>query len=199
MHSKILMMAAALAVPMAANAVVGFHLNADGTPLIMGEQVIQCPNAAGEGRYSRSYSTSSERMIRGTCVNGLYQDSWKFWHENGELKWRAEFAAGQFTGRFKSWHDNEQVQAILDFNESGVIHGDYRSWYSDGLLRAEGQYRDGEEHGCWVTNHNNGQRASKGAYEAGAKVGKWFYWDQAGERRREDNGGEASDGCLIMF
>jgi len=50
-----------------------------------------------------------------------------------------------------------------------------------------------------VTNHPNGERASKGADQDGRKVGKWFYWNEQGDRRREDYGGEAEDGCLIML
>ncbi len=41
---------------------------------------------------------------------------------------------------------------------------------------------------------------SKGAYrDDGTKAGKWFYWDAQGNRRKEVNGADAQDECLIMF
>lgn len=188
---------ALLAMP--ALAVTGFHLHADGTPFIASGQVVECPSEAGGGRYLKSWRSTGNKQIRGTCgANGLYQETWTAWHENGEKKWKADFVDGLPVGRFRSWHDNGQRHAAVDWLE-GRPHGEYDSWYDNGQKAAEGTYLEGEPHGCYESYYADGGRKEKGAYSRGEKVGKWFYWDSSGERRKEIYGGEVEDGCLVML
>ncbi len=59
-----------LGLPVGAWAVVGVSLNAMGDPLVYHDQVLECPNKAGDGRYQVSYA-NGQRGVRGSCSSGL--------------------------------------------------------------------------------------------------------------------------------
>ena len=66
--------------------------------------------------------------------------------------------------------------------------------------RAEGLIAEFEnsEKGCWKQFYDDGSKAAKGAYAEGQKRGKWFYWDQQGQKRKEKTGGDLSQGRCYL-
>jgi antitoxin component YwqK of YwqJK toxin-antitoxin module len=70
-------------------------------------------------------------------------------------------------------------------------HGPSRSWYDDGGLRTEEQWREGKRDGPFVEYHRNGKRAREGAYALDRKTGTWSLWFEDG--RLEERGGWADN------
>ncbi|MBX2803644.1 MAG: hypothetical protein KTR31_38555 [Myxococcales bacterium] len=177
-----------------------FNQAADGTPTHSTSRVQswECPKDVQDGRYLSSWRTGG-KQFKGTCVGGLFDGEWKAWHDNGQKRWEATFANGLLTGRVKAWHDNGEKWSVVDYVD-GKRHGDYGVWTDEGQRIAWGQYVEDKKVGCWQKKYSNGEMRLKGAYNnAGEKAGKWFYWDEQGNRRKEINGSDAEDECLIMF
>jgi len=176
-----------------ASAVSGWPVDAWGMPVLLADQVYDCPREGGDGRVLMSWENTGARMKRGSCAGDLATGSWKGWYENGTKHWKVDFVTGRMDGKWKAWWDNGQKQAKGSF-EAGSKDGLFKHWYQNGKHRAKGHYDDDKEDGCWTEWHENGKRASKGAYADGTKVGRWFLWDEEGHRRKEVYGGEASGG-----
>ena len=177
-----------------------WNQNSDGTPVHYSgrPQVYECSKVE-DGKWLSSWKSTGKRQYRGYCAGGLFHGDWKAWHENGEVRWEVEMQKGTFSGRFKAWYDNGQKKAIVDY-DMGKRQGDYGTWSKEGQKTAEGHYGDDKQVGCWQTWYANGKPRSKGAYDLdGKKAGKWFYWDEQGNRRKEVNGPAPDDDCLIMF
>jgi hypothetical protein len=63
-----------------------------------------------------------------------------------------------------------------------IRHGEYREWFRDGQLRAEGQYVDGQREGDWTFYFPNGALRTSGEYEADRRVGVWTFRTAEGHK-----------------
>ena len=53
-------------------------------------------------------------------------------------------------------------------------------WHCNGEKCAQGEYRDGKQHGHWIYWWPNGKKAQEGEYRDGSKRGRWMYWEDDG-------------------
>ena len=56
------------------------------------------------------------------------------------------------------------------YYKEGQLHGPYKSWREDGILRESGHYDDGMESGEWIFYGRNGKRKLSGAFLADPEV-----------------------------
>ena len=108
--------------------------------------------------------------------------------ENGRIKMAYIFSKGDIIG-----------QGIL--NEDGEKEGDWKEYFKDGNLKAEGRYKDGKRVGQWKFYHENGNLEQSGKYnEHGELDGTWRWYYLSGELLREDNYmNDLADGHLIEY
>ena len=64
--------------------------------------------------------------------------------------------------------------------KNGLREGYWASWYEDGTLWSEGEFRDGESHGKRTVFHPNGTLYYEGRFEKGKRVGLWKFYDENG-------------------
>ena len=185
--ARTLILACAL-VPGLALAGVGLEPGHDGIPTLEGDAALSCPNPVREGKFVLAWPDTGHKRERGSCDQGLAVQRWIAWYETGGRAWRAFLEAGRLEGRFESWYTNGQTRSVLEYVD-GLLHGDALLWWEDGSMRGKGRYEQGLEQGCHVTFHLGGDLAAKGAYHDGQKVGRWLYWDQQGQRSKEQLGG----------
>ena len=62
-----------------------------------------------------------------------------------------------------------------------IRNGLFQSFYENGQMSAEGEYKNGVEEGQWTTFHENGQKASQGTYVEGKEQPDWKFWDASGQ------------------
>ena len=60
-------------------------------------------------------------------------------------------------------------------------HGEWRHFATDGRLRAEGGFAEGELDGAWTWYRANGRLMQRGGFQRGAKHGVWERWNAAGD------------------
>lgn len=72
--------------------------------------------------------------------------------------------------------------------EDGVKEGEWKHFFKDGFLRAEGKYNDGKKVGKWVYYHPNGKIEQTGNYDQQGRLqGRWVWYYPSGEILREEN------------
>jgi len=63
--------------------------------------------------------------------------------------------------------------------------GLWKSYYEDGKIWSEGEYKDGLRDGITITYHPNGVKRFEGAFYKSKKSGIWKFWDDKGEFVKE--------------
>jgi antitoxin component YwqK of YwqJK toxin-antitoxin module len=108
--------------------------------------------------------------------------------EEGKIKMAYIFKAGEIIG-----------EGIM--NEEGAKNGEWKEYFPNGSLRAEGKYNDGKRVGEWVFYHENGNIEQTGYYnDFGEYDGTWRWYYASGELLREEewfNG--LLDGYLVEY
>ena len=90
-----------------------------------------------------------------------------------------------------SWAEGKPkvVREVIADGRGGWINdGDYKSYFENGQLEANGRYRGGAKVGLWESFHPTGQRASKGVCAKGRRSGKWTFWREDGAENTSDSG-----------
>ena len=50
-------------------------------------------------------------------------------------------------------------------------------FHDNGEIRQQGFYKDGKLHGEWKSYDTDGKKIAMGQYNKGVKTGKWFFWN----------------------
>lgn len=83
----------------------------------------------------------------------------------------------------EAWPDGTPrvEREVVEVDGAKQLHGSFRSWFENGQLQEEGNYKEGWRSGLWRHYHENGQLAAEGAYRLGLRNSRWKYWDADGK------------------
>ena len=135
----------------------------------------------------------------------------KEYHPNGSLKEMGTYREGKKQGNFRVYDEagNETGGLLYDNNllvGQGMIDslgrriGDWKLFYPDGKIRAQGKYVDGLREGNWTYFFTNGKTEQSGIYKMDWPTGSWKWYYFNGQLHREDmyrNGKE--DGTSVEY
>jgi len=77
--------------------------------------------------------------------DGLYYGTHRFWNEQGQIIFEAEFKDGiQRVSR--EFYDNGNMKFLKLFDK-GIKHGKHTCWYENGKLQEESSWVNGKRHG----------------------------------------------------
>jgi hypothetical protein len=79
----------------------------------------------------------------------------------------------------------EQYCGSTDNKGMEVKQGWYLSWYDNGQIASQGDYRKNQRHGKWMFLYSNGKKRLEAEYQDGQKSGRWIYWSKTGEKTQE--------------
>ena len=85
-----------------------------------------------------------------------------------------------------AYHPNGQKYMEGAFKDE-LREGKWTSWYDDGTLWSEAEFKAGENQGLFTVYHFNGQLYYKGAYNNGERIGVWIFFDESGNKTKEIN------------
>tara|TARA_Y100000588_G_scaffold50515_1_gene47496 strand:+ start:119 stop:961 length:843 start_codon:yes stop_codon:yes gene_type:complete len=86
------------------------------------------------------------------------------WYDNGRK--RKEVRPGSGT----AWYPDGAMSRKTTFNSEQEEHGPYKSWYPDGTLKQEGDYKDGQKNGLWISYNEDGTVKDRVSYSDGGEV-----------------------------
>ncbi len=79
-------------------------------------------------------------------------------------------------------HENGQLMLQGFIDDNGEAIGLWKSYYKNGKLEAEGEYKDGQKHGTWYYYFDKGQKKAIVNYEFGITEGSQMYFNEDGTR-----------------
>ncbi|MCD6661025.1 MAG: hypothetical protein LT105_12760 [Lentimicrobium sp.] len=69
--------------------------------------------------------------------------------------------------------------------KDGLREGYWASWFDNGTLWSEGDFKNGESHGKRTVYHPNGNLYYEGFFNMGKRVGKWYFYNDQGQKVNE--------------
>jgi len=107
--------------------------------------------------------------------------------------------SGNVTGA-KIYNDLGRVVSEGIIDEEGNRNGEWTDYYTDGKIRAKGNYLNNQRSGKWTFYYKNGKVEQTGEYIRGRTTGIWTWYYENGTIEREEsffNGKE--DGILVEY
>ena len=171
--------------------------------------------------YFREYDKKGAQLSTTKYVNGevvenaeelMAVDLVREFYPDAKVKWEKTYLGSQPHGIWKKYDTSGvviegvvyQLGVVVGegiINEKGIKQGHWKEYYKEGVLRAEGDYKDGARVGSWKFFHPNGKTEQLGKYRKGGKPhGLWIWYYESGAVRREENfinGKE--DGEMIQY
>lgn len=121
----------------------------------------------------------------------------KEYHANGSIKEIGTYREGKKQGNFRVFDENgkEIGGQLFDNNVmvgEGMIDslgrriGDWKLFYTDGKIRAQGKYVAGLREGNWTYFFTNGKQEQTGQYKMDWPTGMWKWYYNNGALHREE-------------
>lgn len=97
--------------------------------------------------------------------------------EESPLKKEAHYVEGVLHGLYAEyWETGFRMYCVF---ENGLPHGPCKHYFSNGQLRYEGHFREGNKDGTWISYTQNGQLMAEVDFEKGFEIGhRISYYDQ---------------------
>jgi antitoxin component YwqK of YwqJK toxin-antitoxin module len=110
----------------------------------------------------RSYFPDGKIMCAVTYKDGMANGLAMFYFDDEKQITRVEltFEDDKIEGIYREFYENGNRKAMLNFNE-GVPDGDAEFYYDSGVIKIEGQYKDGLKQGKWKHYTETGELIDK--------------------------------------
>jgi antitoxin component YwqK of YwqJK toxin-antitoxin module len=102
------------------------------------------------------------------------------YYENGQLKGKSTFVAGEVNVPYASYcvagphqYENGQLE-LRGTYVAGELDGPFEMYYENGQLQEKGTFAAGEPDGPYEAYDETGQLTTKGTCKEGFRVGKWI-------------------------
>jgi antitoxin component YwqK of YwqJK toxin-antitoxin module len=121
------------------------------------------------------------------------------YYPNGKLKASGTFRNGIPEGIRREYNQEGEIERSFIFRngyvigegivkEDGTKEGHWKEFYSNGTLRAEGDYKDGKPVGEWKYFYPDSKQEQTGKYTAsGKKTGTWKWYFENGQLMTEED------------
>tara|TARA_B100000287_G_scaffold16556_1_gene16649 strand:- start:166 stop:708 length:543 start_codon:yes stop_codon:yes gene_type:complete len=102
------------------------------------------------------------------------------------LRYEWEYKDGKRAdGISRGWYSNGQLKCEWTWKD-GERNGLQTQWNPDGTKEWEGYYKDGKKHGLRTWYYGNGQKKWEGVWKNGEQDGVWTHWYDNGEKQKEE-------------
>ena len=118
------------------------------------------------------------RDIEGKVVKHGY---YKEYDKDGTLRVDGTYFEDKekYNGKWVSYYEDGQIEWERNYKD-GKYDGKWVKYYSDGQIKYEKNYKDGIEDGKWVGYYSDGQIEREENYKDGKLDGKYVKYDEEG-------------------
>lgn len=110
---------------------------------------------------------------------GKEDGTWKFYRENGTLKWEKNYVMGLAEGEHRYYFPDSTIQKI-EVYKNNALHGKKQEYYKNHTLKKEIDYKNGKWDGKYITYFEDGKVESEQLYVMGKKNGPSSYYYKNG-------------------
>lgn len=153
-------------------------------------------NKMKTGEWTLFHKGSGEKLATGRYVNDQQQGSWTYFHKNGQKSMEGEFDQGQKTGPWTAYYPTgekmwEATYVIRTQTEGGFemrvggIEGIKKSFFKNGKVWKEEEYRQGIKSGRSQEYYENGRPKEIAWFKDNKRDGKMNKWYQNGKSKEQ--------------
>lgn len=128
------------------------------------------------------YEDTTKVKFEGRIVDGKPDGLWRIYYESGKIAGAVNYEKGMATGVAMYYYDTDQqtMRAEVSFVED-KIDGAYREFYLNGQRKASVNYKEGVADGDAEFFYDSGVIKIEGQYKDGIKTGKWKHYTETGD------------------
>jgi len=158
-----------------------------------------------DGQYTEYYP-NGEKFSEGKYVKGAHDGAWSFWHDNGQLAKTVTFKNGQADGSWEvrradgtleskkgyknnlrdgQWvlyYDDGKTPKIEQNYVDSKLQGPRKTYYANGKLRQESEFKDGVINGDVSEYNEAGVKVAQATFVDGKLNGKLIRWGTDGSK-----------------
>ena len=156
--------------------------------IAMGETIDFHALVKTDGFYHKPFNQSPftgnvTGVYQGYLKNGKKHGPWSdFWDEGRIANTRTYKDGILVSHTIYRKNGTVEVRKNYKLGSSGLeLDGSYEDYWDNGQLLYKGTYKNGKQHGPWVTYHKNGQLAGKGTSMDGKKDGPYVSYHENGQ------------------
>lgn len=128
------------------------------------------------------YENGNINLVRSHDTTGLGKEdgTWKFFREDGTLKWEKEFVMGAADGEQRYYFPDSTLEKV-EVWKMGQLNGKKQEYYPGGAIRKEIGYKNGKFDGTYIVYYKNGNVESEQQYINDKKTGPSNYYYESGQ------------------
>lgn len=134
------------------------------------------------GKDTIYYENGNINLITSHDEDGFGKEdgTWKFYREDGSLKWEKKYELGLAQGEHRYYFPDTTIWKIETFKDN-QLHGKKQEYFNNHTLKKEIEYKNGKWDGKYITYFKDGKVESEQEYIRGLKDGPSSYYYQNGE------------------
>lgn len=131
--------------------------------------------------YIRYFFEGGKLMAEGKYIEQKKDSTWNYYSSaNGKISSKEHYNKGVPVGTWVTYYPETGNIAEEVPYKKGVKHGTWKQYFTDGTLKSEAEYVDGELEGLMTIYHLNGNVEVSGSFKNSLKHGIWIYFDEDG-------------------
>jgi antitoxin component YwqK of YwqJK toxin-antitoxin module len=128
------------------------------------------------------YEDSTTIRAEGRVIDGKPDGLWRSYFEDGKIMYTMTYKEGMANGLAMFYFDDDKqtTRVELTFDDDKIV-GTYREFYENGNRKAMLIFKDGVPDGDAEFYYDSGVIKIEGQYKDGMKNGKWKHFTETGE------------------
>ncbi len=140
----------------------------------------QYKNGQPIGTFIFTDSANGHKITTTYLPNKKIED-YVIWNENFKVTEISHFVNGKIEGMLKLFDDNGVLTKEIN-NKDGNRYGDYKEYYSNGLIKINGRYTQVDTTATVQGYDDIGREVTRqSTWKVPRQTGKWTYYDEAGK------------------
>lgn len=137
--------------------------------------------ADGRRSYVYLFYSNARPAAEGLYTDQLKDSVWTYYSEyDGSVRIREPYSNGLLEGTSQSFYPNGAVSEEVEWKQNKK-DGDWKQYYTNGSLRLSGYYEKGMLQGAYEVYHPDGTIEIRGNYVDNKSHGAWRFYDESGK------------------
>lgn len=137
--------------------------------------------AESKRNYVFLFYKSGKPSAEGWYVNQLKDSVWTYYSDfDASVRIREPYLEGKLNGLSYSYYPNGQISEEVEWKQN-VKDGAWKQYFKNGALRLSGYYENGLLQGPYEVYLSNNTIEIRGSYLEGKSHGMWRFYDENGE------------------
>lgn len=130
----------------------------------------------------RLFYENGKPAAYGLYVNQGKDSVWTYYSEfDGTVRIRESYRDGKLDGVSRSYYPNGEISEEVEWKQ-GVKEGAWNQYYENGAPRLSGHYKNNLMHGTYEVYFPDGTVKISGTYSENRSDGIWYYFDDTGNQ-----------------